>query len=112
MAHAERFSSTTLWMGTGVLVWAVHFLSLYGVTAVVCARRLDGARWLGLGIVPWTVALATLIGVGTVAWVGVTAWRRHPRERLAPWMTAMLCAVAAFAMLLEAIPVAIVPTCG
>lgn len=112
MAHAERFTSTTLWMGAGVIVWALHFLALYGITAVVCATGSDDARWLGLGIVPWTVAVSTLVGVGLVAWVGVRAWRRHSHERLAPWLTATLCALAAFAMLLEAIPVAIVPVCG
>ncbi len=112
MAHAERFASTTLWIGAGIIVWALHFLVLYGVTALACARGLDEARWLGLGLVPWTVFVATLAGVGVVAWIGVSAWRSRSRERLAPWLAATLCAMAAFAMLLEAIPVAIVPVCG
>jgi hypothetical protein len=112
MAADERFVATTLSIGAGIVVWALHLLALYGVTALACARGLDDVRWLGFGIVPWTVVLATLIGVGVVAWIGTSAWRTHSRERLAPWLSATLCAVAAFAMLLEAIPVAIVSVCG
>lgn len=112
MGDAERSAWTLLWIGTGLIVWALHFLVLYGTTALVCARRLDAAGGPGAAIVAWTAALATIACIAVVARVGFAAWRGRRRDRLAPWLTATLCAMAAFAMLLEAIPVLIVPTCG
>ena len=52
--------SRALWMASGVIVWAAHFLAVYGFTGLACARGWAAA-------VPWGVGLATVAALGIAA---------------------------------------------
>lgn len=94
--------SAALWMSSGVIVWALHFGALYGLTALACARG-----WQSL-VVP-SIALATALAAILALLIVVAGWRR--RARFESWMTAGIAALALVAIVWEAIPVLIVPIC-
>ena len=85
--------STLLRMSAGAIVWATHFAAIYGATAFACARG-------NVRAVPWIVVLATLAGVGFAATIMLRSYPR--RDDFVHWMTAAIAAMAAIAMLLEA----------
>jgi hypothetical protein len=111
------FVATTLRMSSGFLIWAIHFLIIYGFTALVCERGFVTVSWFGIGVVPWIIGLATLIAVAATLALVLRA-RNDRRRRLNDtsdfvyWMTATLGGLALVAMLWEALPVLLVPTCG
>jgi len=106
----SRFSASVLRMSCPVMIWAMHFLAIYGFTAFVCARGLADLRWLGVGIVPWTITLVTLLAMAATIAVILPA-ARAARASFSHWMAATIGALALIAIVWEALPVFIVPTC-
>lgn len=97
------FPLTAFRISAGVIVWAVHFAGIYGITALACARG-----WNAL-VAP-AIGAATAAAVIVVLAVIVAGWRR--REEFESWLSATLGAFALVAILYEAIPVLIVPICA
>ena len=95
--------STFLWMSAGALVWAAHFGTIYGGTALACARGVPS-------LVPWVVALSTLAGVGITAAIIVRSYPQ--RDDFSHRMAAAVAAIAIVAMLWEALAGLVVRTCG
>lgn len=63
--------SDSLWLITlGPLIWILHFLICYGLTAMVCAKLGGNADWLQ--ILRIVIAVVTIIALGGI---GITAWR-------------------------------------
>lgn len=105
------FAATTLRMGSGVLVWAAHFLVIYATTGIVCARL--KSEWIER--TPWMIGAATLIACAVLAAIIFSELRRRPREELSRfigWTTIALALLALIAVLWETVPVLIVPVCG
>ena len=96
------FTSTMLRMSSGVIVWAVHFAVIYGVTAIACAR--GGAR-----LVPWVIGAATLVGVVLTAAIVLRSYPR--RDDFAHWLAAALAGIAMLAMVWEAIAAFVARSC-
>jgi hypothetical protein len=106
-------------MLSGFLIWAAHFLVIYVFTALACARRFSDINWLGIGVVPWVIGTATLAAATMMLIVIGLAVRnarldtsRNNMSSFAPWMTAAFGSLALVAILWEALPVLLVPTCG
>lgn len=97
------FTLASLRIGSGVILWAAHFAIVYGGTALACARDMPG-------MVPVTIGVATLVASVLAVAVFLRQWRH--RETFEAWLGAWLAALALFAILLEAVPVLIVPPCG
>jgi hypothetical protein len=97
------FAATALRMSSGVIVWALHFAAIYGVTGLACARAAPQAALIG-------VALATLVAVGALVPIVVSGWRR--RAEFESCFTAAVAAFALLAVVWEALPALWVPTCG
>jgi hypothetical protein len=118
MAMALRFAAEMLRMLSGLLIWGSHFLFIYIFTALACARRFHDLNWLGIGIVPWTVALATVAALGGISAILRPAWRnlRRRPEYATPvfidWMTVAFGGLGLIAVVLEALPMLLVPICG
>jgi hypothetical protein len=112
------FASATLRMLSGLLIWAAHFLAIYAFTALACARHWSQASWLGIGVIPWVIGAATLAAATTtlvVIWLALRNTRssasRNNASSFLPWMTAAFGGLALMAILWEALPVLLVPTC-
>jgi hypothetical protein len=60
----------------GPLVWTVHFLTLYILTAIACAHGFFHDEVLGVRVVPLVGGAVTLIAVALILDGGVLAYRR------------------------------------
>jgi len=61
MRTEPRFGPTFIFMIGGFIVWALHFLFIYGFTGLICERPgLRDMQLLGAGIVPVGIALGTI----------------------------------------------------
>ena len=60
----------------GPLVWSVHFLTLYILTAIACAHGFFHEEILGLRVVPLVGGAVTVIAVALILDGGVLAYRR------------------------------------
>jgi uncharacterized protein involved in cysteine biosynthesis len=119
---SSRLAVEMLRMFAGLLLWTAHFGVIYGVTALVCARRLADVTILGLGLVPFTIAVTTLVALlaaGLVLALAVgdlRAARQTPeRDQTRVFLSAMTATVAGLAMVAivwDALPVLIVPACA
>ncbi len=98
-----RFAVTSLRISAGIIVWALHFATIYGVTALACARGFAGS-------LPVAIAVATLVAVIGAAAILVSGWRR--RSDFAHWLSASIAGFALLAIVFEAMPAWLVPTCA
>ena len=91
-----------LWLSSGVIVWAVHFVAIYGFTGLACARG-----WHA--VLPWGVGGATLIAAAIAV---MLLARALPRR--AAFEDALVAGLAAFALLAivwEGISILVVAPC-
>lgn len=102
------------------LVWAAHFMVVYGVNGLACARGLDRWEVLGFPFVPFAVVAATAVALLLAAAVLVRALlgggpaphaRDDPR-RFLRWFTAAAGASSLLAILWNGLPALQVPSCG
>lgn len=93
----------TLWMSSGVIVWALHFVAVYGFMGLACARGLEAA-------VPWTVGIATIVAAGLAAGLLVRGARR--RAQFVDGIAAGLAGFALLAILWEGLPILMVAPCA
>jgi hypothetical protein len=83
-------------MSSGAIVWAAHFMAIYGITALACARGSPAT-------VPWAIGIATALALAAIAII-VFNFR--------DWMSAAVAGLALLAIVWEAIPVLVVPACA
>ena len=111
MTTAGGRKNVPVWLlGVPVSAWALHFLSVYVVAAVYCAKSAvsESAIATPLSSVRWSIIVITL---ATLAVDAVAAWRGHAGLKGAPAtesrsdqnrflgsVTLMLCALSAAAM--------------
>ena len=76
-----------LWLASGVILWAAHFLGAYGYAGLACARGWSAS-------VPWTVGAMTLVAAALA--VGILA---RAAKRKAGFEDAIAAGLAAFALL-------------
>lgn len=112
----SRSNRSTLKMFSGALIWAGHFAVIYPFTALACARGFAALHWFGVGVVTWVIGIATVIAVVAVAMIiarSLGSMPTHPANttRFAHWMTAAIGGLALLAIVWEALPVLVVPTC-
>lgn len=77
-ARSHRFTTTTFFIWSGLLIWMGNFVFLYVFAALACARRFAEVRVLGVAVVPFTTLVSCLLAIaatGTMMWI---AYRRIP----------------------------------
>jgi hypothetical protein len=98
-------------MLSGALIWAAHFLALYGFAALACARGFAHTQWLGIGVPVWTTGTATMIALATLLAIVATSIRRWPSVAFIDGMTAAVAALAILAVIWETLPVLMLRPC-
>jgi hypothetical protein len=106
---------------SAMLVWAAHFLLVYGAQATACARGATGATLFGQPLVPALVLGLTAVSLLAVGVIGLRAWRRlrsglsgqegEDEPQFTVWMTAAIALLAALAIIWEAAPAVILRPC-
>ncbi len=119
MPTALRFTRMILRMLSGALIWASHFAVIYIFTALACARGFWDLSWLGIGVVAWVIGAATLAATLAASAISVQAMHaarnRTVQENatgFVHWMTSAIGGLSLVAIVWEAVPVLLVPTCG
>ena len=104
-ARGEHTSlaAASLRLGFPVIVWGLHFGTIYALTALACARAAPQT-------VPWTIGVATLAATALLVATIVRQWPR--RSDFIRWLTAALAAAALVGIVWEALPVLLVPPCA
>jgi hypothetical protein len=87
-------------MSAGAIVWAAHFMLIYGLTGLACARGLPG-------IVPWAIAVATALAVAAA--VALLLVRSAD---FAGRVASGVAGLALVAIVWEALPALALPACG
>lgn len=98
----------------GPLVWAAHFVLIYGLNGVVCARPGSAARWAGLAWEAWAIAGAGVLAAAVLAACAAARPRsasEHSR-RFVRWTSLALLALALLAIAWETLAVFLVPACS
>lgn len=116
----------SLWiMVAAPSVWAAHFLLIYWVAAVWCAKIAGGAGPLGAAQpIIWGLTVAALLGIGLLARLAV---RRYDgelmieedftddtddhRKRFLGHATLLLCSLSAVGVLFDALPSVVFGAC-
>lgn len=102
-------------MFSGPIIWAIHFAFIYGFNGIMCARPFLKQEWAGLSLAGWAIVLSSAAALLAIGWFSVRGLRSdmdiHSKE-FARWMTIGLSLLSAFAVILEAIPVFLVPECA
>ena len=100
-----------LWIASPFAIWALHFVLVYSIQGLVCARGWAvAAAWAGM-------ALVTLPAFVAVAWLGLRARRRAQaadvagEKRFAARLVAMLSLLAALAMVFTILPALLLNPC-
>ena len=110
-----RFWVELLFLIAGPMIWLAHFLFIYTVNAVACARPGLAGTWMGLPASSWLIVTGSALALAGMA---VATWRQRQRVQAlgAPefhaWLTAALCVLSAVAVIWETLPVFLVSACG
>ncbi len=107
------FTHDFLLLFSGPLIWALHFVAIYGFTGVLCARPGANATWLGLSVAAWVLgAAATGAGAAIVICMAVAPRGGAPEQRrFVRWVARGLGVLALVAIAWETMSVLLVPGC-
>ena len=111
---------TTWHLWVGPVVWASHFLVIYGVAALACERP-GGTGWYTQSAVPWLVGAATLLASAILVWTLIAALWAKGNQRPQPepssrnfvdWLAAAIATLVLVAVLWETLALVWIPVCG
>lgn len=109
----------------GPLLWALHFVVVYGVTGVVCAKIEAPDALVVLRVV---IGAATVVAMACIIFVGVKSWRQwsyldgydhehempvgEHRHEFLGHAAFLLSVLSALAVLYTAMPAVFIGTCS
>jgi hypothetical protein len=102
--QARNFVATAVYLCSAAMIWALHFLGIYGFTGLACAR--------GLGVIAPAIGTLTVVALLALGAISASALRGGPQFEFERALTASLCGLAAVAIVWEAVPVFMVPACA
>ena len=112
--RVSAFTHDFLLLFAGPIVWAVHFLVIYGIAGLVCARPAPRAAWLGLDVAAWGLVVLGIVAAAAI----LACWRVAPREpaadgsRALRWLSRGLALLALLAIAWETVVLFVLPFCG
>lgn len=108
------FARTLLSACAGPIVWALHFVWIYGFNGLVCARPGWDWRWWGISASSWVLVASA---VAAIALIGAWSWRvwsrrpAHSPVAFELWVTLGLAALSVVAVAYETAAVWLVAGC-
>jgi len=112
-------------MSMPLVVWALHFVTVYSLQGLACARALWRAPVAGLETMTWVLWALTALALVVIAVFGAAAlrgWRsaraqpdgrtETARMRFLTALSALVALIAAIGVVFTAVPVALLPTCA
>lgn len=112
----SHFTRSFLLIFSGPIIWAVHFLAIYGAAGVICARPAAARlQWLGLHAADWSTLVASVAAIAVISGIVVRTHRQQAHAGHAgftPWMAAGLGLLSIIAIVWETLPILLIPSCG
>jgi hypothetical protein len=108
------FARTLLSTCAGPIVWAVHFVWIYGFTGLVCARPAWDWQWIGMNANSLVLVASAVAALALIAWAGLHAWpqlRDREPGAFAAWTALGLAGLSAVAVVYETAAVWLVAGC-
>lgn len=112
-------------MSMPLVVWALHFVVVYSLQGLACARALWREPVAGLEMMTWVLWALTALALAVIALLGTNAlraWRsaraqtdgrsETTRLRFFTALSALVAVIAAIGVVFTALPVALLPTCA
>ncbi|WAI81476.1 MULTISPECIES: hypothetical protein [Achromobacter] len=111
------FGTDLLFLIAGPTIWMTHFLAIYIVNALGCARPRSALAMsaLGLPLSSWLILAGTALALAAMALIAARQARRVRARGLDGfhvWLTAALCLLSALAVIWQTVPVFLVAACG
>lgn len=114
--RTRSFTRGFLSLLSGPMIWAGHFLVLYGVTGLLCARPSLRMQLLGFDIIGWWVLLSSAVAVAAILLLHAPAWfgrgNGDEETEFATRVGAGLGLLSIVAVIWEAMPALLVPYCA
>ena len=103
-------------MLAGPIIWAMHFLFIYSVNGIACARPALHGAWLGVPVSAWIIVVASVLALAAMTLI---FFRLRTRVCTAgatpgflPWVAGTLSLLSGLAVVWETMPVMLLPSCG
>jgi hypothetical protein len=112
---ASTFTRRFLRLFSAPIIWAVHFLAVYTITGIFCARPHLQGQWLGIDAIVLGICVASAAAIAAICLLHQRDWRkclRSGKTDFTHWTASSLGLLSIIAILWETIPVFIVPLCG
>lgn len=109
------FTRSFLRLFSAPIIWAVHFLAVYTITGIACARPQLQRQWLGIDAVVLGICVASAVAIAAICVLHLRDWRRRLRygkTDFTHWTASSLGLLSVVAIFWETIPVFLVPVCG
>lgn len=109
------FARVFLFMLSGPIIWAGHFLFIYVVNGVACARPPLRSAWLGVPLSSWMIVAASSAALVAMALVYLSQRERLPHTESPVFilrLAGMLSLLSAMAVGWQTVPVLLVTPCG
>lgn len=111
-----RFWIELLFLIAGPVIWLAHYLFIYIVNALHCARPQSwlSTVWLALPISSWIILGASALALTSMAWAAIRQHRRiaaYGLPRFHAKLSAALCLLSALAVVWQTLPVFMVSEC-
>lgn len=124
MSQPPRITLTR--MTAPYALWTLHFLSLYSLQGLACARQLWRNPIGGLELMTWVLWGLTVVILAAIAWEAMRIWRirralqasdtagraEHARRHFMAVLGLLGAAVAALGVMFTASPLAMLQTCA
>jgi hypothetical protein len=111
----RSFPRPFLLMLAGPIIWAGHYLFIYAVNGVACARPALHAAWAGVPVSSWIIIAASVAALVAMGLIYLRLRTRMPQladPGFLPWLAGALSLLSAVAVVWETIPALLVPACG
>ena len=113
-------------MSAPFALWALHFVALYSLQGLACARQLWRTPVAGLETMTWVLWALTALVLAAIAWEALRVWhirRALPvgegagradlaRRRFMTVLALLGAVIAALGVMFTAAPLALLPTCA
>jgi hypothetical protein len=113
--HISHFTRSFLLIFSGPIIWAVHFVAIYGAAGVICARPAAARlQWFGLHAADWSTLIASAVAIAAIGAVILHMRKTIGHAKYAgliPWITVGLGMLAIVAILWETLPILLIPAC-
>ena len=124
MSTSPRITLTR--MSAPFVLWALHFVALYSLQGLACARQLWRTPVAGLETMTWVLWALTALVLAAIAWEALRVWhirRALPvgegagradlaRRRFMTVLALLGAVIAALGVMFTAAPLALLPTCA